>query len=204
MDAIFTYLSENYPTIGLMLVVAVIVYLVTMYHVSIQHARKKVDAMPCDSHTDKLNKISVLLIEICDALNRKKMIDPISVLKKFIPYSLTDAGKKFLEISGGKSCIDLNLDFFISELEKTNPQTAYDAEVNSRRVLILNAENPAFKGIKDYVFLTPDTIKIDNEGVDVSLITVITAMSIYLRDKYFEKYPKLLPNGLHGKQASTE
>ena len=28
--------------------------------------------------------------------------------KKFTPYTLTDAGKKFLEISGGKVCIDVN------------------------------------------------------------------------------------------------
>jgi len=50
MDVIFTFISENYPTIGLMIVVAIIVYMATMYHVLIQNTRKKVDKLPCDDH----------------------------------------------------------------------------------------------------------------------------------------------------------
>ena len=112
------------------------------------------------------------------------MIDPVSLMQKFGPYRLTEDGEKHLLASGGKACIDINLDFFILELEKANPKTAYDAEKEATNVLYDNSDKQFFNGIKDYVFLDP-------EGI--TLTATILAMSIYLRDKYFEKHPEILP-----------
>ena len=214
MEAIFSFFSEHYPTIGLfvavIVVVSVVVYKATIYHVSIRDIRKKVDELPCDAHEKKINGIfgnfgyyaektesaishlkdsseemRKVLVNISGALINKKMIAPVSVLQKFSPYRLTEDGEKHLVASGGKACIDLNLEFFISELEKRNPQNAYDVENEAGDVILVNSKKPFFKGIKNYIFLDP-------EGI--SFISTILAMGIYLRDKYFEVHPELLPD----------
>ena len=198
MDIIFTFLSEYSPPIALLFVVAVATYFVTKYHISIQDTKKKVDELPCDahgkkldSHGRKLDKLDFKIDMVINTLDNAIRDDSFS--KKKSPNSLTDAGEKFLVISGGKACIDLNIDFFISELEKINPQTAYDVEDNARFVLITNRDSPIFNEVKDYVYVAPKTVKIDDEDIDTSLTNVILAMGFYLRDKYLEKHPELVP-----------
>ena len=112
------------------------------------------------------------------------MIDPVTVLHKLSPYSLTVEGEKHLIASGGKACIDSNLEYFLSELEKRNPQNALDVENEARDVIWVGSRMPFFNEIKNYIFLDP-------EGI--SLISTIAAMGIYLRDKYFEIHPELYP-----------
>jgi len=126
-----------------------------------------------------------ILTEIGSALINKKMLDPVLLLQKLSPYRLTEDGEKHLIACGGKTCIDNNLDLFILELEKINPQTAYDVEKEALNVLYANSDKQFFNTIKDYVFLDPNGI---------TLSTTILVMSIYLRDKYFEKYPEILPD----------
>jgi len=219
MDTIFTYISEHYPTIGLIIaavaIVGFVVYKATMYHVSIQRTREKVDELPCsvhatllNSHIEKLDRIGNILdkidakfdaidtkfeahkdvlVGICVALGNKKMLDPVTALKKLSPYTLTVEGEKQLVASGGKACIDANLEYFLSELEKRNPQNALDVETEAIDVIWGGSRKPFFNDIKNYIFLDP-------EGI--SLLTTITAMGIYLRDKYFEIHPELLPEGV--------
>jgi len=210
MGSLFKFISEQYPTIGVIIVVSVIVFLAAKYHFSIQHTKKKVDELPCDAHgkkldvleqkidnhTEKLDKIGSSLEIICKALVVKKIIDPLPMLQKFSPYSLTEAGKKLLEMSGGKACIDSNLDFFITKIEEMSPQTAYDAEKFAESAIWRNADNPIFNGIKDYIFLAPEILTIDGVEMITSMYNVKIAMSIYLRDKYFEVHPELLPTNV--------
>lgn len=71
MESIFTFLSEYSPSIGLIIVVAVAVYYITMYHVSIQNTKKKVDELPCDDHKKELSEVSTL------AKNTKEKTDKL-------------------------------------------------------------------------------------------------------------------------------
>ncbi|MBM3405602.1 MAG: hypothetical protein FJY10_12035 [Bacteroidetes bacterium] len=103
------------------------------------------------------------------------------------PASLTDKGKLLLEKSSGKKLIDDNIDFFISELYKTNPLTALDVENNAFEVIFKNTDKEIFKEVKDYIFNNPVF-----EGNQLNLSTIVKILSIYLRDKYFEKYPEIL------------
>ena len=220
MDIVIKYISDNYPQLLVYLFVGSIAWMLAKYHFSIQATRKKVDGLPCDSHsallnlhTEKLDKIGNILANVCNALAKfeakfdaidakmenhgsvlssictalvnKKMLDPASVFRKLSPYRLTEVGENYLVSSGGKECIDSNLDFFISELEKSNPTTALDVETNSYKLLLFSSEKPFFKRIKDYIFLDPD---------GMPFITAAMIMSIYLRDKYLEVHPELYPS----------
>ena len=208
MDAIFTFISEHYPTIAIFIVGGIIGGFVVRYHIAIQNTRKKVDKLPCDAHgeqidltrrifdahTEKLDDMREVLVGISAALINKKMIDPASVLQKLSPFRLTVEGEKHLINSGGKACIDENLEYFLSELEKTNPQNALDVENGATSILWSNSRKPFFNDIKNYVFLDPQGI---------SLLSTIAAMGNYLRDKYFEIHPELLPDGVQIEQIET-
>jgi len=72
MDAIFTYISENYPTIAIFIVGIIIGGFVVRYHISIQSTRKKVDALPCNDNTKKLDTLETRVERLpCDAHGKK-------------------------------------------------------------------------------------------------------------------------------------
>jgi hypothetical protein len=103
------------------------------------------------------------------------------------PTSLTASGVNLLNESGGKKLIDENLDFFIAELHNTLSKTAPDAENNAFEVIFKNSDNKNFKGIKDFIYNHSVY-----EGSQINLTAIVKISSIYLRDKYFEKYPDIL------------
>ena len=72
MEAIFTFLSEYSPSIGLIIIICVAMYYVTMYHVSIQNTKKKVEEQPCDNHREQLSNISGSVQDI------RKKVDELS------------------------------------------------------------------------------------------------------------------------------
>lgn len=45
--------------------------------------------------------------------------------------------------------------------------------------------------VKDYIFSKPEYIISDQNKVPLDMTVAITIMGIYLRNKYFEKYPEL-------------
>ena len=66
MEAVLSFLSNHYPTIGIVIAIAFIVYKATMYHVSIQNIKKKVAELPCDKHTKKLDELPVISKKVDD------------------------------------------------------------------------------------------------------------------------------------------
>lgn len=134
---------------------------------------------------------SMLKVETWIMKNDQDMIS--SFAKKCSPYQLTAAGKNLLEISKGKECIDKNLDTFTNQLKEYAPLTEYDVEENAKAVLLEASRTPLFNQIKDYLYNSPSKFTFEGEGESVSaeinISTVLFVMSIYLRDKYLEKYP---------------
>ena len=218
METILNFLSSNYPMIGIFVVAAFIGGYVHKYHASIQSTKKKVDNLPCDENSKKIEEHELKLSSLPCEQHSQKLTEhsqsfeylreiligafgtskdkqkklQISVFNRLSPFTLSDIGQKYLATTCGKECIDTNTEFFISELEKMQPQTAYDVEDYSERVLFRNTGSPMFKKIKDFVYLVPH-LNIDGEKVDVSLPDVISVMGIYLRDKYLNLHPELIP-----------
>ena len=205
MDSFFTFISENSPTVGLIIIVAVAVYFITMYHVSIQNTKKKVDGLPCDDHKDQIASV-IRQVDSLPCDNRKEVLVDISswigekdpsmvktLMAKLSPYQLTDVGKKLLEISGGKRCVDQNLDLFMSEIRNKNPLTPYDVERQALGVLMDYRHKPMYNQIKNFLYYMPQTIEGVGDASDISIFTVEKVMSVYLRDFYLEVYPEVIP-----------
>ena len=101
-----------------------------------------------------------------------------------------------LDVTCGRETIDENIDFFISEIEKYNPKTAYDVEKLSYDVLFKSTGLDIFNCIKNYLYFTSEEIQLAGIKIKINLFIIIMAMSIYLRDKYLEKYPEFIKNAL--------
>ena len=111
--------------------------------------------------------------------------------KKKSPRELTKAGVELLNISGGKECIDRNCDFFIHSVEEYSPKLPYDVERRSLDVVLANTNGDHFDDIKNFIYKSPEFIEFEGEEVRVSIFSIGFVMSLYLRDLYLEKYPKL-------------
>lgn len=176
---------------------------------------KTVENLPCDSHKEKLDNISAQcskidevmlsmndkLTEVCSWVMKKDraMIKPLSkVARKVSPLKLTSAGEILLRESGAKKAIDENIDFFMNELGKLSPKIAYDVEDYSLKVLLNNTGKDIFNCVKDFIYYSPSSIDIkepdseDKINIELSLSLILSIMSIYLRDRYFENYPGII------------
>jgi len=100
------------------------------------------------------------------------------------PNALNDHGRKLLMESGIKDIVDSDLVNLIKDVEAKNPQNPLDVENLAFYVLQDKEDEVATKKLKTYIFNNPQ----------ISMDILLLVGSMYLRDKYFEKYPDLLKN----------
>ncbi len=117
--------------------------------------------------------------------------------KKYSPRTLTTVGKELYETSGAKEVLEGNMDFFIAELAKEKPLTAYDVEEKSLSVLGFNLSLELFNPIKHYLYNAPEELEFtDDETKEIKSITiningVLLVMSLNLRDEYLRRNPQI-------------
>lgn len=209
-NVILRWLSDNYPTLAIVVVIILITWgiasLFFKYKHRIEDAEKKVSNLPCDSHKKSIEEHSSMKSTL-DSINEKvseisrwimhfddKMIDTLS--QKCSPRIMTALGRDLFDISGAKVAIDTNLEFLISEVDKKEPKTPYDVEICSLDVLLDNIAHPLFDGIKNYVYYQPEEVELtDSDGtkkkVKISLMTIVRLMGLELRDKYLATHPAI-------------
>ena len=156
-----------------------------------------------DKHEDKISNLDVLTASMCENLNQiakilnNRQIEETDILAtKTSPLTITPTGKIVLEKCFGKKIIDNNLDFFIDLINEKKPKTKYDIETAALIVLLNKQDNEIFNELKDFIYESPETIKIqkpdtnDIANVSITMFSLLKLMSIYLRDKYFEYQEK--------------
>lgn len=83
----------------------------------------------------------------------------------------------------------------MNALAEYKPKTAFDVEDRAMDVILSNIGNEMFNGVKNYIYYSPETRDIqmgdDTVTVKISMPPILRAMSIYLRDKYFEGHPDI-------------
>lgn len=207
MDSIISYLLAHSPWVVLVLLAIWGTWKVSKYHTSVEDYKKKVDKLPCESHGSSLRSLS----EIKDVVSSTN--DIVTELSKWVmhtdnsmidilapkhsPRTMTPLGRKLFEISGAESTVDTNKDFFLNEIEKTIPKTAFDVEDNALEVLLKNLSNDIFQDIKNYIYNEPEIISLkadnnDSARINLSLSIILRLMAIELRDLYLQKHPELV------------
>jgi hypothetical protein len=162
---------------------------------------RKINEMPCNTHNHDIktvkNDIITLQNSFCDVSRwiikfDNSMID--TFLPKKSPRNISEAGYELLKETCAQKTIDENLNFFTSEIEKQAPKTAYDVEERSLNVLLENTGREIFNRIKNYVYFNPEEMEFAGQKSKINFYVVLRVMSVYLRDKYFEKHPELIEN----------
>lgn len=210
MDAIISFLLENYPAISIWAVIIVVIFIISWrvfkFYSRFTNTEKHLEILPCKTHGDDINTFKQTLGLMQDLKESIRKIeeyiikqDPNSMdklVRKCSPLKLTSFGIMLLKESGGEECINNNVDFFLSEIQKLQPKVALDVETYSLSVLNDNLKDEKFNQIKNYIFNSPSPKEFeDTDGakinLDIKIESILMVMSIYLRDKYLDKHTEI-------------
>lgn len=208
MDTILSWILEHWPLLGIIVIVAVVVWFISQYVAKVENTRKKVETLPCLSHKSSIDSLTAMnttvksineqVTEISKWIMRfdNSMIDPLT--RKCSPRIMTAVGKELFRQSGAEQVINDNADFLVSEIEKRMPTTPYDVENMALNILLENLSNPMYDPIKNYIYYQPEVISLKNENgedcqIRLSLNAIIRLMGISLRDLYLAKHPEVIP-----------
>lgn len=203
MEKLVDLIAKGYPELIIFLIVGVVVWFVAkLYFKRFLPMENKVNNAPCNKDKDFYKDMAKSIRKIEKYMIKETSLTSAEIMKRCCPYKLTDVGLKLLNISGSKICIDDNIDFFDSEIQKLKPQVALDVEDCSLSVLNENTDKSFFNPIKDFVFhASYPYMLIDDNGnreelkEDININTMLTIMSVYLRDEYFKRHPEYLVSG---------
>lgn len=204
MDAIITYLLENFPWLAAIGVVGWAMWKLSKYHSKLEDTQEKVSNLPCAQRKTEIDELRSFeksfdsmvdrFEEVCKWIMRFDADTIDNLAPKHSPRKMNDMGLEVYAETGAKQVLENNADFLISELEKKAPNTAYDVEEAAFEVLLAHLQNPLFNPIKNYLYSNPSRIvKKDESGTDkeieLSMGLLLQLMSIDLRDRYLELHP---------------
>jgi len=196
-DSLFTWLATNYPLLtGIILIVLITGVIVYRFSGLVHRFRKtENDCGQLNNNQIALNKrlgsIDSKLNTLIIHLSSTKKIDS-NLFRTQSPIELTEAGSKILSDMGGKNYVDSHLETLINQIQKQDFKSGLD--VQNYCSVMLNEriiEDDALIPVKNYIYTNPIYKIDDNTSIPLDLTVSVTIMGIYLRNKYFEKYPEL-------------
>lgn len=199
-EAILDWLKTNYPNLfiivlllGVLGVILVACVKITLFVVNYRQRLQKVE-QDCSGISNLDVKISQLLTKVdkitTHLLTNDKELDP-RIFQANSPIELSELGQRILRDIGGKQYVDDNLSILIDYMEQRDFKSGLDVQNYTEVLLAEESDKEAFTPIKNYIFQNP-VYKIDEDKtITLHLNLCINIISIYLRNKYFEKYPDL-------------
>jgi hypothetical protein len=133
-----------------------------------------------------IEKIEAFIIRLCGAIETGGDLTKIDLYTKESPLKINAEGIKAIEKIGFKKAIDDNLELIFKVIDKLGPKSALDVEslcIGIIHYLISDKEIKVFKEVEDFLYNNP---KYNNSEY-------FKVAGLYLRDKYLERNPNLLP-----------
>jgi hypothetical protein len=190
LDPIWKWIGEHQPVFLAFIIILVGVVFISWRAFQIFHRFKKTES-DCETLVPKIDAIGKNVKTLVFYLKHKdQTLDP-TLFESHSPVTLTPFGSKLLDASGGKQFVDDHLAELFKEIEADPIKSPLDVENNASNAILKATTLDSFAYIKDFIYNNP----IFREGglqtpLDVPKIANI--LGIYLRDKYFEKYPHTL------------
>lgn len=144
---------------------------------------------PLKSLTEDLE---TFIVRLCSAIktggdiNKIDMYEKTKLFSKNSPLALNPEGKEILGKIGFINDINNSEKVLFAKIDKLKPNSALELEELCTGTIIyfvLNSKENYFKKTADYIYNNPEY----NER------EFYKAAGLYLRDKYLEKHPELLP-----------
>jgi len=107
------------------------------------------------------------------------------------PIELNKLGYRILEDIGGKKYIDENSESLVKIIEGKGVKSGLDVQNYSNIILSEKLLEDGFVPIKNYIFQNPIYKVSEDKNINLDLGIATQIIGIYLRNKYFEKYPDL-------------
>ena len=174
------------------------------YHSNLETTQKTVSSLPCSQRKNEIDQLKSFeksfdsmaerFEEVCKWIMRNDINTIDTLAPKHSPRRMNRMGIEVYEETGAKQVFEDNKNFFLAELEKKNPKTAYDVEDAAFEVLLANLQEPIYNPIKSYLYTSPSKIvKKDESGsdleIELSMGLLLQLMSLELRDSYLELHP---------------
>ena len=70
MDAIVSWILEHWPMLGVIVIVAVIVWFISQYVAKVENSRKKIETLPCESHKSAIDSLTTMNTTV-DSINEQ-------------------------------------------------------------------------------------------------------------------------------------
>lgn len=122
-------------------------------------------------YTEKVDQL-----EKCNLNTRLSTLEGKQLTKRNSPVDLTDYGKTVLDNSAGKTFIDDNYQELKEKVELSNPQTSYDIQEESRKVIEVLKDDIRLNTVKEFLF---------KEGMEWE--NIVEVLGIYLRNLILEE-----------------
>lgn len=110
------------------------------------------------------------------------------MIESHSPRTLAEKGNRLLEQSGLKNAVDNHLDELLNFIKEKQPKSLLDIENQSFSSISDSQDKDWMTPVKDFIYNNPKF-----ENTDLNIDVIIFIGGIYLRDKYLEKYPELIP-----------
>ena len=187
MEALTSFIVDNYPAIAFMIAGIIIGGIANKYRTMLKDTKKKVnantkkiDSLPCDSHRRAIVNIEKSL------LGKKRFKANLTVA--YSPRKLSELGSELYQKSGMQAVLEENMCVFVEKIENEKPTSALDVEDLAYSVLFGDTSELFFKPVKDWIFNHP----VFNE-MDIDMSAICYVASFELRDAYLKKHPEILP-----------
>ena len=165
------------------------------YTEKIENTEKNLDSLSSDVKElrnkvqEQIAAISKIEGLITPLINQSLQVDSVS--KKNSPRMLNTLGNSLFEKMNGKQFLEENKNALYAYIDKSNPQTALDVELQAQSACVSMADSGAFNPIKVFVYNCP--IQKDEAGQDFELTLggAMFILSLPLRDMYLKDHPQI-------------
>ena len=134
----------------------------------------------------KLDNVEAFILRLCGAIQTGGTLSQVDTYSNASPLKINEKGYQVLEQSKFKKGIEDNIDLLLKSVDKLSPKSAFDVEQLCMGLItyVISDKNlNVFKESEDYLYQNPQ----DNKPEMFNLA------GLYLRDKYLEKHPELIP-----------
>ena len=131
-------------------------------------------------------RIEGFIIRLCGAIESGGDIKGVELYSNQSPLEINPKGMEIIEKIGFKKVIENNSNILFKIVDELEPKSALDVEsicIGIIRYLMSDKKNNIFKEVEDFLYNNPTYNNPE----------YFKTGGLYLRDKYLEKHPELLP-----------
>lgn len=191
-ETILDWLHDKWPTLTWAAVLIFVTVFVTLkivkYNNRIKDLEKTCQDVPGLSST--LNEIKSDLSKLLVFLTTKHTDLNSGFFQSRSPIQLTPIGHEVLDKTGGKEYVEKHLDDLIAKMKSQDFKSALDVQSYATSLVIQAFNTDDFIHIRNYLFQNPVYRTVDKE-IPLNPADLYQIIGIFLRDKYFEKFPAL-------------